>query len=67
MVRDMVLLWDKRREPKGMHGKFETLKKGPYTIHQAFERNSFKLAYLDGEVPPMTCNGQDLKLYQVTN
>ena len=67
MVGDLVLLWDKRRAPKGMHGNFDTLWKGPYTIHQAFEKNSFKLAYPNGEVLPLTYNGQDLKLYQMLN
>ena len=67
MIGDMVLLWDKRRAPKGMHKKFDTLWKGPFKIQQAFENNSFKLAYEDGEVLPLTYNGQDLKLYQVIN
>ena len=48
-----------------MHKKFDTLWKCPFTIHQAFENNSFKLAYEDGEVLPLTYNGQDLKFYQI--
>ena len=66
MVGDMVLLWDKRKAPKGMHMKFDTLWKGPFRIQKAYENNSSKLAYEDGEPPPLTYNGQDLKLYQVT-
>ena len=50
-----------------MHKKFDTLWKGPFKIHQAFENNSFKLAYEDGEILPLTYNGQDLKLYQISN
>jgi hypothetical protein len=50
-----------------MHKKFDTLWKGPFKIQQAFENNSFKLAYEDSEVLPLTYNGQDLKLYQVIN
>lgn len=30
---DQVLLWDKRREPKGAHGKFDSLWKEPFRIH----------------------------------
>ena len=67
MVGDNVLLWDKQSAPKGMHKKFDTLWKGTFIIHQEFEINSFKLAYQDGEVLPLTYNGQDLKLYQITN
>ena len=50
-----------------MHKKFDALWKGPFKIQQAFENNSFKLAYEDGEVLPLTYNGQDLKLYQFAN
>ena len=27
---DLVLLWDKRREPKGLHGKFDSLWRGHF-------------------------------------
>ena len=67
MVGDSVLLWDKRSAPKGMHKKFDTLWKGPFIIHEAFKNNSFKLSYQDGKVLPLTYNGQDLKLYQISN
>jgi hypothetical protein len=29
---DLVLKWDSRNEDKGNHGKFNSLRKGPYTI-----------------------------------
>lgn len=45
MKGDLVLLWDKRREPKDAYGKFESLWKGPYVIHEVKGPNSFKLAY----------------------
>ena len=64
MIGDMVL-WDKIKAPKGMHKKFDTLWKGPFRIYQALENNSFKLAYEDGKVLPLTYNDQDLKLYQI--
>ena len=54
MVVDCVFLWDKRRAPKGMHQKNDTLWKGPFIINQEFENNSFRLAYQDGEVLPLT-------------
>ncbi|KAH9329128.1 hypothetical protein KI387_001236, partial [Taxus chinensis] len=34
-VGDFILLWDKRREPKGSHGKFDSLWLGPFEIHEA--------------------------------
>ena len=67
MVGDSVLLRDKRNALKGMHKKFNTLWKGLFIIHEAFGNNSFKLAYQDGEVLPLTYNGKDLKLYQIVN
>lgn len=65
MKGDLVLLWDKRREPKGAHGKFQSLWKGPYVIHEVKGPNSFNLSYQDGFELPLSYNGQDLKLYQL--
>lgn len=48
MEGDEVLLRDKRREPKGAHGKFDSLWKGPFKIHKVLGPNSFKLSYVDG-------------------
>ncbi|XP_059068617.1 uncharacterized protein LOC131859101 [Cryptomeria japonica] len=62
---DEVLLWDKRREPKGSHGKFDSLWKGPFTIHEVVGPNAFRLNYSDGMVMPYTYNGQDFKLYKL--
>ncbi|XP_059078073.1 uncharacterized protein LOC131876648 [Cryptomeria japonica] len=45
---DQILLWDKRREPKGMHEKFDSLWRGPFTIHEVCGEHSFLLAYVDG-------------------
>lgn len=47
MVNEKVLLWDKRREPQGAHGKFESLWKGPYKIRKVLSPNSFKMRYQD--------------------
>lgn len=66
MVGDSVLLRDKQRAPKGMHKKIDTMWKGPFTIHHSFEKNSFKLAYPDGKLLPLTYNGKDLKLHQIS-
>ena len=65
MEGDLVLLWDKRQEPRGMHSKFQSLWKGPFQIVQVNQNNSFKLAYPSGEWLPYSYNGQDLKLYQM--
>lgn len=34
MLNEKVLLWDKRKEPHGAHGKFESLWKGPFEINK---------------------------------
>ena len=59
---DEVLLWDKRKEKKGAHGKFESLWKGPFFISKIVDPNTFHLKYPDGIVIPFTYNGWDLKL-----
>lgn len=50
---DQVLLWDRRREPKGAHNKFDSLWKGPFKIHRVLGPNSFKLEYPDGKIMPI--------------
>lgn len=62
---DMVLLWDKRREAKGKHHKFDSLWMGPFRIQRINQNNSYILAYPSGETLPLSYNGQDLKLYQM--
>lgn len=57
MSADQVLLWDDRKAPKGAHGKFESLWKGLFYIHEVKGPNSFILAYPDGTVLPLTYNG----------
>lgn len=65
MVGDLVLLWDKRREPKGAHKKFDSLWIGPFKITHEYGPNTFRLAYPDGTPLPIPYNGKDLKLYQL--
>lgn len=65
MQEDQVLLWDKRREPRGAHGKFESLWKGPFLIHEVKGPNSFKLTYMDGTTLSLSYNGHDLKIYKL--
>ena len=60
---DLVLLWDKRREPKGLHGKFDSLWRGPFQIKEVCGQNSFILSYLSGTQLPLPDNGQHLKDY----
>lgn len=62
-VGDHVLLWDKRREPKGLHGKFDSLWRGPFTIHRVAGEDSFILAYNNGTPFAQPYNGQNLKYY----
>jgi hypothetical protein len=60
---DTVLLWDKRREKPGNHGKFDSLWTGPYIIQSSAGRNSFYLNRLDGENLALPVNGQLPKLF----
>ena len=46
---DIVLLWDKRREKLGKHGKFDSLWLGPFIIYGVAGTNSFLLNNMDGE------------------
>lgn len=43
MENDKVFLWDKNRESKGAHGKFESLWKGPFEISKVLGVKYFKL------------------------
>ena len=60
---DIVLLWDKRREKLGNHGKFDSLWTGPYIIQGTTGKNSFYLSRLDGEKLALPVNNQLLKLF----
>ena len=44
---DTVLLWDKRREKSGKHGKFDSLWLGPFIIYDIVGTNSFLLNNMD--------------------
>ena len=59
----LVLLWDKRREDLGKHGKFEILWLGPYQITNIAGPNAFCLSHLDGEKSPLPVNEKELKRY----
>ena len=60
---DTVLLWDKRREKPGEHGKFDSLWLGPFIIYGFIDTNSFLLNNMDGERLTLLVNGQHLKLF----
>jgi hypothetical protein len=62
-IGDTVLLWDKRKEKPGNHGKFDSLWTGPYIIQDVAGKNSFFLSRLDGEKLMLPVNGQLLKLF----
>ena len=60
---DMVLLWDRRHENLGNHGKFDSLWLGPYIIKEAAGQSSYYLSTLDGESLELPVNGHLLKLF----
>ena len=66
-VGDTVLLWDKRREKPGKHGKFDSLWKGPFIIRNTAGTNSFFLNTMDGETLSLPMNGQHLKPFYRNN
>ena len=63
---DLVLLWDKKNEISGKHGKFDSLWLGPYIIDEKIGRNSFTLTNLEHEKLPLRLNGKHIKLYYLT-
>ena len=62
-IGDTVLLWDKRREKPGKHGKFDSLWRGLYIICDFADTNSFILNTMEGERPNLPMNEQQLKLF----
>ena len=60
-IGDTVLLWDKRREKLGKHGKFDSLWLGPFMIRDEAGPNSYH--HLDGEPMNLPVNGQQIKLF----
>lgn len=63
-INNLVLLWDKRREPKGKHGKFDSLWLGPFKIRHFCGDNTYYLSYPDGTHLDFPYNGKYLKHYQ---
>jgi hypothetical protein len=63
IVVDTVLLWDKGKEKPRKHGKFDSLRLGPYVIWEIAGPNSFHLIHLDGEPMNFPRNGKQLKLF----
>jgi len=55
-ISDLVLYWDKAKERKGEHDKFDNLWKGPYQIVEILGENAFKLKTLTGESVPLPVN-----------
>ena len=62
-VGDTVLLWNKRKEKPGKHGKSDSLWMGPYIIQESAGTNSFHLSDLDGERLLLPVNGRHLKTF----
>jgi len=62
-IVDTVLLWNKRKEKSGKHGKFDSLWMGPYIIQEIVGANSFFLSDLDGEKLFLPINGRILKTF----
>ena len=61
--RDLVLLWDKRKEKPGMHKKFDSLWGGPYKIKSCAGTNSFNLETMEGEILKLPVNALHIKRY----
>lgn len=57
VIGDSILPWDRRREPKGAHKKFDSLWKHPFVIRSIMGENVFHMAYLVGTPLPLAYNG----------
>ena len=66
-VGDIVLLWDKRREKPGKHGKFDSLWKDSFTIRCTTGTNYFLFNTMDGETLSFPVNGKHLKPFYQNN
>ena len=66
-IGDTLLLWDKRREKAGKHGKFDSLWKCLFIIPDTASTNSFLLNTMDGEILNLPMNGQHLKPFYRNN
>ena len=60
---DLFLVWDNHRESNGLHGKIDSLWRGPFHIKEVCEKNSFIFSYLGGIQLPFLYNGKHLKHY----
>ena len=49
--------------PKGLHGKFDSLWRGPFKIKEVCGKYSFILSYVSGTQLTLAYNGQHLKHY----
>ena len=54
---DLVLRWDVWREEKGKHGKFDSLRFGPFKISEEKGNNTYLLENLEGESLELPVNG----------
>ena len=62
-VGDLVLKWDKAREEKGKHTKFQRMWLGPFQIVEVLGPSTFVLQDLAGKRDSLPVNGQILKKY----
>ena len=60
---DLVIRWNKMREDKGNHAKFEKLWFGPFNIAEVKGNNTFIVQNLEGEYSSLRFNGKYLKHY----
>ena len=58
---DTILRWDKHRDEKGKHGKFDNLWLGPFKIIIFLENNTFVLQNLEIEEVAGPVNGRFMK------
>ena len=62
-IGDLVLKWDKQKEDKGSHTKFQRLWLGPLQIAEKMGHKKYILQSLDGDLDNYPTNGLMLKTF----
>jgi len=62
---DLLLKWDKAREDKGKHIKFQSLWIEPFTIHENLGQHMYHIHSLDERIDSLLVNDQDKELFSM--
>jgi hypothetical protein len=60
---DFLLMWDRKIDKQGNHGKFHSFWKGHFQVESIFGTNYSHLSHLDKEDIQFHVNGKSLNMY----